>query len=652
MSVRTIVPPVLVVLLVAGLAAIAARSPLQDEPGGLRTAIPDDLTPAVAEVDARMESLWAASQVEPAGTADELSVLRRLSLALHGTIPSLEEIRRFEADQRPDRLRHWTTAMLEDKRFADYFAERLARALVGVEGGQFIIFRRDRFTGWLSQQIQEHRPYDEIVREMISGTGVWTGDGEVNFLTGVFANDEFDHEKLTGRTVRAFLGQRIDCAQCHDHPFDHWKQSEFEGLTAHYGQVRVSLVGVEDDSRLLFRLPDEAARDLVACQVSQRLRGAFGRKDKGLNDSARIEVVEPDKVWVIRQSPGDEAEPKVRFICRRTEGGIDVYDALGEYVVDDKSADEVRIVKPTVPFGAEWVPDSGSRREQLAAWVTHPDNRRFERAIANRVWGLMFGRPYSHRVLEYDDWSKGTVWKPRPVDDLPDPDRPDTKQELAVLDLLGADFRAHGCDLRRLVQVIAASQAFRLESVHPVESALDNLEYVSDEQISEVQRQLELIENRWAVFPLVRLRPEQVIGAMLQANHVTTIDQNSHLFVRAQRFFREQNFVNEFGDPGEAELQDRVGTISQALLRMNGQFARELTETGPLSAPGRIAGMASTPEQCLDASYLVCLTRRPTALEKECFLPQLAEKEKRKSEGVMQDLYWTLFNSPEFSWNH
>jgi hypothetical protein len=62
--------------------------------------------------------------------------------------------------------------------------------------------------------------------------------------------------------------------------------------------------------------------------------------------------------------------------------------------------------------------------------------------------------------------------------------------------------------------------------------------------------------------------------------------------------------------------------------------------------------MASTPEQCLDACYLVCLSRRPTEQEQECFLPQLADKDKRTSEGVMQDLYWTLFNSPEFSWNH
>jgi hypothetical protein len=202
------------------------------------------------------------------------------------------------------------------------------------------------------------------------------------------------------------------------------------------------------------------------------------------------------------------------------------------------------------------------------------------------------------------------------------------------------------------VQVIAGSKAFRLESTHPVQVALDDSASLGEQEYRDICQKVEEIERDWAVFPLVRLRPEQVIGAMLQANYVTTIDRNSHLFVRAQRFFQEQNFVNEFGDPGEAELEDRVGTIPQALLRMNGQLARELTEAGPMSAPGRINGMSSTPEHCLETAYLVCLSRRPTAEESAFFLPQLQERKGPQAEGMMQDLFWTLFNAPEFSWNH
>jgi len=477
---------------------------------------------------------------------------------LHGTIPSLEEIRLFEADGRSDRLGHWTAAMLEDERFADYFAERLARGFVGVEGGQFLIFRRDRFLDWLSGELRAHVPYDQIARSMIQGEGVWTGEGEVNFLTSALADGEFDPNKLTARTVRAFLGQRIDCAQCHDHPFDHWTQDQFEGLTAHYAQVSLTMAGVVDRTR----------------------------KD---------------------------------------------------FVVQDRITLEDRTVEPSVPFNPEWQGAEGPRRERLARWVTHPGNERFSRSIANRVWGLMFGKPFGVN---------------RPVDDLPDPG---TDETLRVLDILGADFRQHDCDLRRLVQVIAGTQAFRMQSVHPLD--VESAELAENPPRAPplprgghggVREKLNSARDTWAVFPLIRLRPEQVIGAMLQANHVHTIDQNSHLFVRAIRFLRERDFVDEFGDPGVDELQDRTGTIPQALLRMNGSFAAELTQVNPFLSPGRISATASTPDALVETVYLVCLTRRPAPDEHAFFKPWV---ENKRQDGI-EDLFWTLFNSPEFSWNH
>ncbi|MCA9087678.1 MAG: DUF1549 domain-containing protein [Planctomycetaceae bacterium] len=511
---------------------------------------------AAAAVDTELARLWTERSVTPAVPADELTVLRRLSLALHGTIPSLEELRMFEADQRPDRLDHWLSTMLEDRRFADYFAERLARCYVGVEAGQFLIFRRDRFKAWLSEQLQTHVPYDQIVREMIAASGVWTGDGEVNFLTAAFANGEFDPNKLTARTTRAFLGQRIDCAQCHDHPFDHWKQSEFEGLTAFYGKLGLTPAGVVDRRGREFRIKEAE----------------------------------------------DQEEPG-------------------------------RLVEPEVPFSVEWCGEGPLTREQLAHWVTHPENRRFERAIANRVWGLMFGKPFQ---------------QDRPVDDLPDPD---FDEDLRTLDLLGADFRAHDCDLRRMIRVVAMSQAFRMSSVHPLTADVD-LNETTEVERAELRQQLETVERSWGVFPLVRLRPEQVIGSMLQATYIHTVDQNSHLIVRVMRYARENNFVEQFGDPGVDELQDRVGTIPQALLRMNGQLSRELTEPNPFLALGRIMITSSTPEKMLETAFLVCLTRRPTVEEAAYFQEQWKGQRGSNLSDEAQDLFWDLFNSPEFSWNH
>ncbi len=116
-----------------------------------------DLRPIVAEINAVFERRWAERGTRPAPPASELAVLRRLSLALTGSIPALEEIRQFEARPAEGRLENWLDELLRDRRTADYLAERFARALVGTEDGPFVKFRRRRFTTWLSDAILENR---------------------------------------------------------------------------------------------------------------------------------------------------------------------------------------------------------------------------------------------------------------------------------------------------------------------------------------------------------------------------------------------------------------------------------------------------------------------------------------------------------------
>ena len=109
---------------------------------------------------------------------------------------------------------------------------------------------------------------------------------------------------------------------------------------------------------------------------------------------------------------------------------------------------------------------------------------------------------------------------------------------------------------------------------------------------------------------------------------------------------------NEYGDPGDAELDQRGGTIPQALLRMNGQVTRELVKTSPFSAAGRIMALSGSNEQLIENCFLVCLSRRPTAGERTHFLKQLDDAPELQRDEITQDLYWASFNSPEFSWAH
>ena len=522
--------------------------------------VPERGRAIVEEVNWTLADAWELEEFEPPAVADDLTILRRLSLALHGTIPSLEEIRQFEADTEPDRLTRWTRRLLDDPRFGNYFAERLARPLVGADAGPFILFRRDRFTAWLAERLMTDEPWDATVRHLIADEGLWTDTPSVNFVTMQFTNDEkaVDASRLTARTVRAFLGQRIDCAQCHDHPFEQWKQSQFEGLAAHYAQPSIGIGGMKDN-------PETS------------------------------------------------------------------------YVLQDAETLEDRTIDPALPFGDEWLVSTAALtnedvetmrpRRQLALWVTSEENHRFDRAIVNRVWTLMMGRP---------------VVPSRPVDDLPDPVDPidrafgDEHDEWAVLDLLADDFRSSGRHLHRLIETIAASEAFRATS-----------------QSDHIGSQRDRAEDVWAVRPLVRLRPEQMIGSMLQAGSIRTIDRDSHLAVRFLRLVRENDFVRDYGDAGEAELDDRSATIPQALLRMNGKLADELSEASPMTAAGRLAMVESDPTRFVETAYLICLTRRPTDAEREYFVGELttaAEEGPEAREQAVQDVFWTLFNSPEFSW--
>jgi hypothetical protein len=495
----------------------------------------------VGDVDRLFRRDWAEEGWVPAPRASELALLRRLALALTGAIPSLEEIRRFEAQppSQAGRLAGWLDGVLRDRRFADYFAERLARVFVGTEDGPFLLYRRRRFVTWLSDELMANRPYDQLVRTLIAGDGLWTDRPSTNFVTVTFdpAVKRPDPERLAARTARAFLGLRIDCAQCHDHPFQPWKQADFQGLAAFYGQARSGFTGIRD-------LP-------------------------------------------------------------------------GEFAPVDRKTGAARAVAPRVPFLPELRPEHGGRREQLAGWVTDPRNRSFARAAVNRVWALVFGRP----LVE-------------PVDDLPaEADLP------APLVRLADDFAAHGFDLARLIRVIAATEAFQRESATTTATA-------------NPETDTEAADASWSVFPMTRLRPEQVAGSLFQAASLETIDRDSPVLVRLAASFGEQTFVRRYGDTGEDEFDTGCGTIPQRLLLLNGDLVRDKTRGGPFNSATWIAALAPDDRAAVETAYLAVLTRRPTPEESAHFKARLAGTRGKVRTERVSDLLWTLINSTEFSWNH
>ena len=498
------------------------------------------------QVDSEFAASWEESGLASAGPADELIIARRLALGLTGTIPSLEEIRVLQSLPEGQRVDWWISRLLEDRRYADYVAERLARAYVGTDNGPFIVYRRRRFVTWLSDQLHDNKPYDVLVRQLISDKGIWTNSPSVNFLTVTLDEDNKgkpDAIRLAGRTTRAFLGMRIDCLQCHDDNLGTMNlgseddprsglQSDFHHLAAYYGGVQFSLFGVTDSE--------------------------------------------------------------------------------DEYEYQYLHADEAEAIAPRPPFASDLVPESGTQREQLAAWVTHDQNKPFARAMVNRMWALLFGKP----LVE-------------PIDDIPL-----YGEYPPGLDTLAEDFIKHDYDLRHLIRMIAGTKAFHLESR-------------ADFEVTQAH------EDSWAVFPLTRLRPEQMAGGVLQAASLTTIDADSHIIAQLQRFNEQNQFIQRYGDTGEDEFEGRAGTIAQRLLMMNGSLVKERTKPDPVwNASTRIAMLAPTDEKAIETTYLTLLSRLPSDAEREHFVKLLGGTKGDNRGECLEDLYWVLVNSTEFSWNH
>ena len=473
-----------------------------------------------AKVDLAIDSELNSRKIQAAENADSLKIARRLALALCGSLPSLEEIRELQKMEADDQVDWFVSHLLEDRRTADYLAERLARAFVGVNQGPFLIYRRSRFVNWLSDQILLNRPYDEMVREIVEGNGTWTDSPNVNFYTGHIVPDVGDESrpdsiKLAARTSRAFLGMRIDCLQCHDDFIgsinlgdsaspEGGTQRNFHELASFFSQVENSILGIRDDLE------------------SKKYR----------------------------------------------------YKLL--------DADNEEVIEARVPFNRQLVEsDENNLRIRLAKWLTHQDNRPFARSIVNRVWAIMFG--------------KGLI---NPIDDIPLEGPFPAAMETLVDDFVDSDFNLH-----RLIRAIAQTDAFQRESS-------------SDFEITDANK------DSWAVFPLARLRPEQVAGAITQSTSLKTIDLDSHIVQRLLQFGQENQFVDRFGDLGEEEFTPRNETISQRLLMLNGEVIRERLSNG-LNSPTRIAVLSPSMESAVETVYLVTLCRKPDAMELEHFASQL-----------------------------
>ncbi len=248
---------------------------------------PDDL------IDGPIAAAWQREGIKPGPPADDSSFLRRVHLDILGVIPPLDLVSRFLEDRRPDRRARLVDDLLAHERYARNWAGIWDALLIGYDYG----VKND--TGetlleWLRAEVfAKNLPLDEMFRRLVTASGIPQKEGPAVFPWKYMRSG--GSAELSVRVARVFLGAQIQCAQCHDHPWDRWTQEDFQGINAFFVRLRQRKVKPDDPKDreiLVFEAPqgeaflgDGRARRTIAPRFldgeapgkEEPRRAAFGR---------------------------------------------------------------------------------------------------------------------------------------------------------------------------------------------------------------------------------------------------------------------------------------------------------------------------------------------------------------------------------------
>jgi hypothetical protein len=212
-----------------------------------KDAVMDYNFPQVAFINEQIRQGWEAAGYKPSGVATDAEWCRRLFLDVLGRVPTVQELVKFEADRTPDKKLRLVNALLsEDGEYVEEYARNWTtlwtNVLIGRAGGtqNGSLVNRDGMQQSIRRAMQRNMPYDRFVYELVDARGSGQpGDenfnGFVNFLADNLADNGIE---ATAKTAQIFLGVQVRCTQCHNHPFNDWKQNQFWEFNAFFRQTR------------------------------------------------------------------------------------------------------------------------------------------------------------------------------------------------------------------------------------------------------------------------------------------------------------------------------------------------------------------------------------------------------------------------------
>jgi hypothetical protein len=614
---------------------VAPAAPVLDVPAVDRGRRREVREAAVA-IDRLVRASWQAHGVSPSPELSDEAFVRRVYLELGGRIPSYDEVVAFlgpidgmsgkdaDTEGRADRRAELVDRLLESPDYVSHFYNYWADILRLTERPQRQL-PFEPYLAYVKDSIRTNKPFDEWVHEMLVADGRLAENPAVGFQL----RDAGMPLPYVDNTIRVLLGTQIGCAQCHDHPFDHWTQRQFYELAAFTAGTRlrdgpgmtVERKGKERE------LPNRAVRQLLA-----ELRSRDRKQDNLLRG------------YILANATSVSFAAKPLALPH-------------DYQYDDakpRSPVAMKLLWGDVPSEAR---DADSRR-QFAAWVVSRDNRQFARTIANRLWKNVMG-----------------VGLVEPVDDFREdnpPSDPELLEHLADL-VLELDF-----DLREFVRVLVSTDLYgRRAVVHdpagdePFPFAGPALKRMTAEQLWDSILVL-VVRNPWtSQRPTVREFSEK-FSVDLERSDLASIERQFESWFEEYGPGRRQralvatsgfggqplvrasempaplplsHFLRQFGQSDRESIEGgrTVATVPQVLAMFNGPITHAMLVPGSVVYDNVVSHAA---ERSIDVVFLSLLSRRPASDERLIALQEIRTAD-TPAVGY-GNLVWGLLNTREF----
>jgi len=579
----------------------------------------EQVAEAAAEIDRLVLEKLKAEKIRPNPLTNDMQFVRRVYLDITGTIPTARQTTDFLTRSRSSNKRaELIDALLNSTGYVSHafnFWADILRLKDKPGNNNFAL----PYIEWLKDVLASDLPYDAFVYEMLSAEGrVWE-----NPATGYTLRDLGMPLSNLDNTVRIFLGTRIGCAQCHDHPFDRWTQKEFYQLAAFIHGTETAAnrrsinKAVASARKELKQIPESNEKAKQRNRMNQLIR--FNRRSVGENRKRQLKL------------PHD-------------------------YQYDDGKPGDV--VLPAVIFGEQpqWKSNT-SRRQAFAKWLTSPENPRFTLTIANRLWKRAFGIG----VID-------------PVDDLTEESEPSNQ---GLIDYLVVQMQRVDYSQREFLRILYNTETYQREATRK-DLLADNpyhfpgplLRRMTAEQIwdsmltltlanpSRYQRPRsdKIIEiaaiNPGEKFNLQQLqdkakqrRQERRKGkeAQLKKKHT----HKGELLVRASEMslpMPPSHFLRQFGQSDRELISggSTEGHVPQILTMFNGKISHKLLYEGTVIFDE--IQMAGDLRDRIDVIFLSLLSRKPTRTDRKLAVAEIQSN----GPAGFGNVIWALLNTREF----